>query len=280
MNFPNLRGITEAKAGLLAGLAPGGLVVANADDPEVCHIAEHYTASAGRVLYYGFGRPAEVEVEVQGLDLRPLEGAVGSRFLLRVEGEEQEIVLPIHGLYNAENCLAACACAWALGVPLEEIAAAVAELRSVGAMRSEVIHLPDGTAVVNDSYNSNPDAAEKALEGAAVLPGTPRWAVLGDMLELGPEEVSYHVAVGAKAAELGFGVLGVGPLAQHLVEAAREGGSSAWHVEDAAAAVEWMVRARGEGTVPAGSVILVKGSRGIGLEVVAEALRDEGKGTA
>ena len=275
MNFPNLRGITEAKAGLLAGLAAGGLVVVNADDPEVCHIAEHYTESAGRVLFYGFERPAEV----QGLALRPLEGAVGNRFTLRVDGAEQDIVLPIHGLYNAENCLAACACAWALGVSLEEMAAALAEFQTLGAMRSEVIHLPDGSAVVNDSYNSNPDAAQKALQGAAVLPGEHRWAVLGDMLELGSEEAAFHVSVGTKAAELGFSVLGVGPLSRHLVEAVQDGGAEAWHVDDAAAAVEWMDAARRQGTVPAGSTILVKGSRAIGLEVVAEALRNEEKGT-
>lgn len=283
MNFPNLRGITEAKAGLLAGLASGGLVVINADDPEVCHIAEHYAEDAGRVLRYGFQQPAEV----RGLHLTPFSDKLGSRFLLDVEGTQQEIELPVHGLYNAENCLAAAACAWALGVSLAEIAAATADFEP-SSMRGQVYRLENGLTLIDDAYNSNPDAAEKALESAHVLPARRRIAVLGDMLELGPGEKNFHIQVGERAAGLGFDVVGVGALSRDLVDAARRQGAEAEHFPNAASAAQWARRAASAEVLSGGSsvgealgtddLVLVKGSRGIGLEAVVEALRTSPRG--
>jgi UDP-N-acetylmuramoyl-tripeptide--D-alanyl-D-alanine ligase len=286
MNFPNLRGITEAKAGLLAGLTPSGLVVINADDPEVCHIAEHYAQGAGRVLRYGFHQPAEV----RGLHLTPFSEKLGSHFLLEVEGEQQKIELPVHGLYNAENCLAAAACAWALGVPLAEIAAATAEFEP-SSMRGQVYRLEDGPTLIDDAYNSNPDAAEKALESAQVIPARRRIAVLGDMLELGPDERNFHIQVGERAANLGFVVVGVGERSRDLVDAALRHGAEAEHFPDAAAAAQWALAARGAvggedvsgkgvsgtalsgGALGTGDLVLVKGSRGVGLEAVVSAFK-------
>ena len=266
MNFPNLRGITEAKAGLLAGLAPGGLVVVNADDPEVCHIAEHHTAPDSRILTYGFQKAADV----QGSHLESLEDRVGSRFRLRAGGREQEIEVPVHGFYNAENCLAAAACAWGLGVPLEEIAQATAEFQS-GSMRGQVHTLASGATLIDDTYNSNPDAAVKALESAYALSAQRRLAILGDMLELGPEEEAYHAQVGQRAAELGFRVFGVGSLASALTRAAQEAGAEAEHFADAGSVAQRAQQLRDN--LQGQDLILVKGSRGVGLEVVVEALR-------
>ena len=275
-NFPDLRGITEAKAGLLAGLAPGGLVVVNEDDPELRWLVAELCDPSSQIIRYGFERPADVE----GHDLRPLDGRPGSRFLLRTGNQEQEIVLPLHGLYNAENCLAAAACAHALGVPLPEIAAAVAGGAS-SARRGEVHHLAGGVTLVDDCYNSNPDAAVKALASAQVLPAERRLAILGDMLELGPESEAFHRHVGQEAAALGFRVVGVGPRARDLVDASQQQGATATALTDADAAASWAVEALASGEISAGDLVLVKGSRGVGLEVVVEALQraaDSGRG--
>jgi UDP-N-acetylmuramoyl-tripeptide--D-alanyl-D-alanine ligase len=334
-SFDGLRGIAEAKAELLAGLAPGGLVVANAGDPEVVRIAVRYLAEgeqggdneggavenlAGigapalgqvsgrrRVVWYGirsaagqaagFEAPHELapRLDVAALDPAPggTPSGVGSRFVLLAGGRSQQVWLPLHGLYNVENCLAAAACAFALGVPLEDIAAAAEQARPAtgrGVVHRVVLHStpaegeparePGGRGeltVIDDSYNSNPDALEKALAGAAQLPAARRLAVLGDMLELGPESPRYHRLGGLAAARLGFDpVAGVGELARELVAGAREGGAAAsWH-PDAGAAADWAAAA-----ARPGDVVLVKGSRGIGLDAVVRrllALGETGRG--
>ena len=309
-SFDSLRGIAEAKAELLAGLAPGGLVVANAGDPEVVRIALRYLAhgdesaegdggaesSRRRVVWYGIRSAVPVsadsvpQLDVVALDLAPGPSGIGSRFVLLAGGRPQEVWLPLHGLYNVENCLAAAACAFSLGVPLADIAAAAEQARPAagrGVVHRVVLHgaseegeqAPERgeLTVIDDSYNSNPDALEKALAGASQLPAARRLAVLGDMLELGPESPRFHRQGGLAAARLGFDpVAGVGELARELVAGARAGGAAAaWH-PDAGAAADWAVAA-----VRPGDVVLVKGSRGIGLDAVVRrllALGETGRG--
>ncbi|HVT61317.1 MAG TPA: UDP-N-acetylmuramoyl-tripeptide--D-alanyl-D-alanine ligase [Thermoanaerobaculia bacterium] len=300
--FGSLKAIAEAKAELLAGLPAGGLVVANAGDPEVVRIARrHLAAARGRVVWYGLDHVRHVrhfrdvrhardvrdarssadrggiELDLWAHDLAPLFPE-GSRFrLTAASGESEELLLPLYGLYNVENCLAAAACAHALGVPLVEIAAAVRG--SSAAARRGVVHrveLPGerggGFTLVDDSYNSNPDALAKALAAAALPPAARRLAVLGDMLELGPEAPRFHRAGGELAARLGFAVVaGVGELARELVAGANAPDTAAapatiWFA-DAAAAAEWAA-----GAVRGGDLVLVKGSRGVGLEAVVRRL--------
>ena len=120
--------------------------------------------------------------------------------------------------------------------------------------------------VYDDSYNSNPDAVARALEAVAQLPAKRRWAVLGDMLELGPEGPRFHREAGQRAARLGFDpVVGVGELARELVAgAAAEGAGTAWFATAAEAA------SFASKEIRAGDLLLVKGSRGVGLEVVVD----------
>src|SRR6185436_1172045 len=219
------------------------------------------------------------EAEVRARDLRPEPEGIGSRFVLEAGGERREVRLPLHGLYNVENCLAAAACAWGLGLTLDEIAAAVRGVRPAE-HRGHVHRIagPRGTyTLVDGSYNSNPDAAGKALEGARQLPGR-RWlAVLGDMLELGPEGPRFHREAGELAARLGFApVLGVGELSRELAAGARAGSSSDTSADwrpDATAAADWTAA-----EVRAGDVLLVKGSRGVKLDTVVRRLQGEEEG--
>jgi UDP-N-acetylmuramoyl-tripeptide--D-alanyl-D-alanine ligase len=170
-----------------------------------------------------------------------------------------------------ENCLAGAACAWGLGLTLGEIAAAVREVRPAE-HRGHVHRVagPRGTyTLVDDSYNSNPDALGKALAGAKQLAGE-RWiAIGGDMLELGPEAPRFHRESGEQAARLGFApVLGVGELSREVVAGA--GPVADWR-SDAASAAEWALS-----EVREGDVVLVKGSRGVKLDTVVRRLLDEG----
>lgn len=260
--FDSVDAIAEAKAELLAGLAPKGFIVANADDPEVARIASRHGA---RVVWYGV-RSAQADIRARDLAPEP-EGAVGSRFILEAGGRAIEVRLPLHGLYNVENCLAAAACAWELGLLLEEIAAAVRGVKPA-AMRGVVHRAAAGFTLIDDSYNSNPDALGKALDGAALLTGDRHVAVLGDMRELGPEGPRFHREAGEQAARLGFSpVVGVGELSRELAAGAKAAGAEAIWVPDAAVAAD-----RAAAEVRPGDVVLVKASRGVGLETVVQRL--------
>ncbi len=288
-NFRHLRDIADAKAELLAGLAEDGLIVANANDPEVMYIVERYRTehphAAVRYVLYGVDRDdedqkpkTEAVPEVRATRPRQLPGGrPGSRFTLSTAGESVDVELPLHGLYNVENCLAAAACAHTLGVPLADIAAAVVDL-APGHMRGEV-HRLGGFTVVDDTYNSNPDAACQALESAKGLPAERHVAILGDMLELGPTSVELHARVGELAASLGFSlVVGVGELARDLVAAARQRGTATHWFADAGQAADWIAESSLEEVGP-GDLLLVKGSRGVGLEAAVDALLAKGGGS-
>lgn len=259
-NFGTLAAIAEAKAEILAGLPASGVLVANADDPEVARVAARHP---GRIVW--FGGSTNAEVRLLGA-IEPLEqGRVGSRFTVATGEAATEIELPLHGAYNAINCLAAAACALTLGVSLAQVAEAAAEARPA-AGRGVVHALPGGIVVIDDSYNSNPEAAAEALRSAALRPARRRWAVLGDMLELGPTAPGFHLATGELAATLGFSpVVGVGALALELARGAGPVGRS---IPTAAAAARELA-----GELLPGDLVLVKGSRGVGLEVVVESLR-------
>jgi len=269
--FGTLAAIAEAKAEIFAGLPDDGLIVANADDEQVARVVRREQGRrAVRVVWYGHAdreaRDSKLNLRVR--DVVPEAGGAGSRFILEGDDGAQEIALPLLGTHNVDNCLAAAAGAHALGVSLAEIAAAVATAQP-SAGRGVVHRLPIGATLIDDSYNANPDAMERALEAAARLPGERRWCVLGDMLELGEQAALFHRRVGAAAAARGFAPIGaVGELGGELAAAA---GSAAIRFADAAAAARWAAR-----ELRRGDVVLVKGSRGIHLEVVVEALRAAG----
>jgi len=258
----DLRAVAAAKAELLEGLAPDGTVVANADDPEVRWIAARHD---GPVVW--FSRRGAAESFVDRVEILP---GAGTRFAWTVDGRTRDVELALHGGYNVWNFLAAATCAHALGVPAQAIVEVAARARPAGG-RGVVLRLPDGATLVDDSYNSNPAALAEALESAAALPGRRRWAVLGDMLELGEESERFHSEAGAAAARLGFSpLLGVGEASRALVAAASEAGAAASWYPDAAAALAAL-------PAPAATdVILVKGSRGVALERVVAEIRKRG----
>jgi UDP-N-acetylmuramoyl-tripeptide--D-alanyl-D-alanine ligase len=260
-SFGTLEAIAEAKAELLAGLAPDGTVVANAADPLVCRIAARHP---GRVVWYGTD-----ESDVQVSSVRQQAGG-GWSFLLHAGSESVEVDLPLFGRYNVENFLAAAACAHVLGVSLSEIAGSLERYRNPP-HRGVVHALPEGVTMIDDTYNSNPDALTQALRSTRALHGDRHWAVVGEMLELGETAGQLHREVGSVAARVGFSPLvGVGELARELLEAAADEGAETHWFPDAASASSFV----SSQTRP-GDVVLVKGSRGVALETVVDALLAE-----
>jgi UDP-N-acetylmuramoyl-tripeptide--D-alanyl-D-alanine ligase len=159
------------------------------------------------------------------------------------------------------DALAALAAARALGAAptgLLEVA--------LSALRGQRIALPGSVLVIDDCYNANPMSMRAALDDLAASASGRRVAVLGDMLELGPDEGRYHAEIGAHAAQRGVGVLvAVGPLAARMAE----GFTGELHVVADAAGAAVLTRE----LVRPGDTVLVKGSRGVGLEVVARGLQ-------
>jgi UDP-N-acetylmuramoyl-tripeptide--D-alanyl-D-alanine ligase len=158
------------------------------------------------------------------------------------------------------NALAALAAARAVGV--EPAGRLQVELSALRGQRRE---LPGEVVVIDDCYNANPMSMRAALDDLAVSAPARRVAVLGDMLELGPEEIRFHEEIGAHAREREVDVLiTVGPLAGHM---SGPFGGEAHATATAAEAAELL-----RGLVRPGDTVLVKASRGVGLEVVGERL--------
>jgi UDP-N-acetylmuramoyl-tripeptide--D-alanyl-D-alanine ligase len=244
----SLEGVAKAKAELLAGMRDGGTAVVPSDEP----LLEPYLREALEVVTFGPGG----DVSFEGSSLRggTVPDAPPDRHVVVARGERFELELPFGSRHNLRNTLAA-----------------VADVR-FSALRGERVALGRGATVVNDCYNANPLSMRAALDDLAMQqPAGRRVAVLGDMLELGPAEAEHHREIGAYAATAGVDVLiAVGPRSRAMLE--RFDGVS-FAAEDAAAAAELADR-----VVRAGDVVLVKASRGVGLEVVAEALGGEDGG--
>ncbi|MDX2436136.1 MAG: UDP-N-acetylmuramoyl-tripeptide--D-alanyl-D-alanine ligase [Acidobacteriota bacterium] len=261
--FPDIEGIVRAKAELLPWLDPEGTLIINADDPWQ---REFPSQTAARVLRYG---AQDAEARIDAIEDR---GLLGSTFRLVLPGSEARVELPLPGLHQAENLLAAAAAATAFGVTAEQVAATASDLRAPE-HRGRILHLAGGYSMVDDSYNASPLAMRRLLELLSRAPGR-RVAVLGEMYELGEMAAEAHAQVGREAAASCDVLIAVGSGdASILAEAALGDGLSADAVhltEDATGATDLLRRLLQEG-----DVVLVKGSRGVGLDRTVAALVGE-----
>ncbi|MEI7704842.1 MAG: UDP-N-acetylmuramoyl-tripeptide--D-alanyl-D-alanine ligase [Deltaproteobacteria bacterium] len=262
----SLDAVADAKGELYRGLPADGIAVANADDPRMLHRARK---SGRRLLTFSGGGDPKADVVVLGL---LGQDALGMRFRLGIGTKEVEVGLPLVGEHNAGNAAAAAAAALALGCTDREIVRGLAGVRTVG-RRLRVERLPSGVLLVDDCYNANPASMRAALRTVRQLAGAGRaLAALGDMLELGPTEEELHRELGRDAAAAGLASLATfGPRARHTREAAVAAGmaeAEAFHTEDPQALAAFL-RER----LRPGDTLLVKGSRGMKLERLVEALR-------
>ncbi|MGQ0805996.1 MAG: UDP-N-acetylmuramoyl-tripeptide--D-alanyl-D-alanine ligase [Actinomycetota bacterium] len=266
-------GVTAVKGELLEALPPNGVAILDAGDEHTPDLARRTSA---RVVRVGLGAgatsdPKAIDVRATNValdeELRPSfqlatpEGSVAVR--LRVRGEHQVL-----------NAAMAAAVALEVGVPLDEIAAGLAQAESAP-WRMDLTQTPSGVAILNDAYNASPTSVTAALRALARLPVTGRrMAVLGEMRELGAEADSAHADIGRIAVECGVDVMVVvGVEARPVGSGARavaHGSVEVIEVRDAAAALA-AVAQRAE----PGDAVLIKASRAVGLERVAEALAEE-----
>lgn len=263
----SLERIAQAKSELPSGLPEDGLAVLNADDLRVAAMASQTRAA---VRTFGLGEAAEVRaVDVASDGLR------GVTFLLRAPWGELRVRSASPGRHLVPHALAAAAVAEHFAVPLADVGAAL-EAGSYAPHRMAIEEMPGGTTLIDDTYNASPISVSAAL---AFLAETPvgrgrRLAVLGDMLELGPDERALHEQIGVQAARVLDGLVAVGDRGRWIADAAREAGlqrvATAPDAEQARSVVDQAL------SPGARDLLLVKASRGIALDrLVAELLGRE-----
>jgi len=254
--FDSIAGIARAKYELIESLPASGTAVLNADDQYVSQFGRDFK---GKVVLYGTRVPADV----RGENIKS-GGSEGSEFDVVVEGRREHAVLPLVGVHNISNALAAVAVSLDRGIKLSDAVATLATLKPAD-KRGQVVQVGN-IRVINDCYNSNPKALEAMVEALAAMPAKRRIVVAGEMLELGPAGESMHKSAGQHIAEKKLDMLlGVRGLAQSLVDGAKAKGMRAEFVATAEEAGEWLAREARDG-----DVVLLKASRGVKLEKALE----------
>ena len=259
--------IADAKAEILEQARDQDVLVANANDERITH---RLSAFKGRVVTFGIETRADVRADaVRHLGLDGMEAQVTT-----AHGSGR-LRTPLLGTGNLSNILAALAVGGHFGVPLADMLDIAARL-SPAYHRGELLRLPGGVTLIDDSYNSSPAALKRSLETVAAATGSARKiAVLGEMLELGEHAERLHRECGQAAAKAGLDLLiavgaePAGAMARAAVSAGMPDHCVS-HVrtkEDAADAAMRQVRP--------GDLVLVKGSRGIGTDLVVERLKEE-----
>ncbi len=270
--FGSREAIAASKGEIVEALPADGTAVLNADDPLTAAMA---TRTLARQLTFGeIGDVSWRGVELDDLGRPSLE--------LGYDGTWLPVTLTQTGRHQVANAAAAAAMAVAAGVPFADVVASLRTAMSASRWRMELHERADGLLVVNDAYNANPAsmvAALDALAGIGVRRGRRTVAVLGEMKELGEDADASHREVGEAAARLGIDVLVVvGEPARGIHDGAQE--SPGWEGTAIMSAgrdqaVEWVRK-----NVAAEDVVLVKASRGVALEVVADELLEGGTGAA
>ncbi len=259
----SLAGVAAAKAELFTGLSREAVIAVNLDDEWVRRLA---TVFVGRQIT--FGSDAEVCARAV-VDL----GSDGIAFDLVVAERVAKVRLRCIGQHNVSNALAAAAIGHAMGLSIKVIVRGL-ERTVATAMRMQVTRLPNGVTLINDAYNANPSSVEAALLALRRFSGRPV-VVLGEMWELGDEARRAHRLIGERAAALGVQQLFLmGAQAEAVAAGACAAGmrTEAIHVCGSHAEVADAVAARWQ----PGDIVLVKGSRGMKMEVVVRLLESTG----
>lgn len=274
--FGGIEVTARAKSELVQDLTEDGWAVLNADDPLVAAMAGQ---TKGRIAWVGTGELPDGALRLAASDIT-VDGLSRPRFTITATDDDgtrsARVELGVVGRHQVGNALSAAAVGLIAGLDLDDVASALSEAQARSTWRMAPVELPNGALILNDAYNANPDSMAVALHTAAEIVATNRMehpqaraiAVLGDMLELGEGAVGAHLALGQLAADLRYDeVIAVGDHAEDVVRGARE--------NVARARVASRQDVANSLSLSAGDVVLIKGSRGVGLEVVATELEEE-----
>ncbi len=264
--FNNVEEIALAKKEILDGMNPRGTAVLNGDDPAIQRISKDWK---GAKILFGFSDRNDIRAEnIQRI------GYQGISFDLVYGKAKKRTVIPFVYKSFLYNYLAGAAVAHVLATPLANILESTKDLKPFP-MRGEIHPLPNDVLLIDDSYNSNPAALESALKDLSEQESRRKVAVLGDMLELGKTEISFHLKAGEQVKQYAWDVLiTVGPLSRHMAEGAQKQGLKAAQIvsfetsDEAADHVASLLEP--------GDLVFVKGSRGIKMDKIVESLKKRG----
>ena len=246
--FGSIEDVARAKGELVEALPVDGTAVLNADDHRVAAMAARTEAG---LLTFGVDAG---DVRAEGIRL---DDDLRASFRLRTPDGDADVRLAVHGAHQVTNALAAVAAALAAGVPLASAVETIADAE-LSALRMQLDTLPSGARLLNDAYNANPTSVHAALDALGALAAIRHTAVLGTMAELGAEGAVEHARVAAHAADLGIRVISVAEPAYGI-----EGADAVEDIDGALARL---------GALDPDDAVLVKASRVVGLERLAERL--------
>jgi UDP-N-acetylmuramoyl-tripeptide--D-alanyl-D-alanine ligase len=254
----SIEAIANAKAELVEALPPSGVAVLNADDEHVVAMAQRTPA---HVITYGFAR---ADVRAEEIDSR---GLAGVHFTLVHGSERAPVYSRLPGRAMIHNALAAAAVAITDGLELDDIASALSTAQVPARLAAHKGRC--GSLIIDDTYNASPASMRAALDLLGEVPGR-KFAVLGDMRELGAAEEEGHRDVGAYAAGIADVILAVGELGRTIGEAAASAGHRNVRILEDKAQIARAILPH----LQAGDVVLLKASRALALETVLEELRE------
>ena len=262
-HFDNVEAIADAKAEIIDGLRNNGTLVLNADNPYTPQILKK--AEGKKVITFGHSNDCDITIVTSQTHEH------GSNTRLRINAQQIDVTLLVPGEHWIANGAACMAVAYAAGLDLRKAAMALRGVRAeIGRGATDTLVI-DGKSItlIDESYNANPASMEAAINVLSVKPGR-RIAVLGDMFELGKDEIDMHAALSKPLEEAGVArVIVTGECMRALKGALPRAMRGAW-VRDWEAALEALKQ-----ELEDGDVVLVKGSNGVGLGKLVTALKEE-----
>lgn len=265
--------IARAKLEIVEGLKPGGLLIYNGDEPLLTEVMQESTFEAPEgMVSFCFGLNGDNDDYPTGM----MSHSGGMTFTSNLH-KEHAFTLPLPGQHNVVNALAALAVARHFGVTEQNVENGLSKLKLTG-MRIEVIRTSSGLTLLNDAYNASPTSMKAAIDVLQTMKCSgKKIAVLGDMLELGPDEIQFHKEIGyyLDPAVTDF-VYTYGPLSVHIAEAAKErfGNERVLAFTDKSELTAVLIEKSSSK-----DIVLFKGSRGMRLEEVLQSLNKEIKET-
>jgi UDP-N-acetylmuramoyl-tripeptide--D-alanyl-D-alanine ligase len=259
--FGSLEGVARSKLEIINGLAVDGVFVFNADDK----FAEMWRRAAGdyRQLTFGVQQPADVSSVSRSMRVKWYEHGFSSEFEVNTAAGVLQLNLQLVGEHNRLNALAAVAAAQVLGADEPSIVEGLSSVQPVPG-RLCLTQGCHGARLVDDSYNANPDSVSVAIQVLASAPGR-RSLVLGDLAELGPDQVALHTEIGERAKAAGIDQLFTcGVLSE---AASRSFGKGARHFADADQLTDSLQQ-----QMSAEDSLLIKGSRAAAMDQVVTSL--------
>ena len=265
LGLGNIEGVAKAKEELFQACDNDTILVINGDDSRVIDLSRKYEQ---KKILFALNNDSSGSIDIFSSDKK--SGDLEEQFFnLHVAKQHIPVHLHVPGNHNILNALAAAAIAHAAGIDITLIAKGLSSFEPTD-RRMEVLDGPAGSRIINDTYNANPESMKAGISTLSELGSGRRFAILGDMLELGVDSEALHKTIGAHVAESGIDFLGiVGDFASFTADGAIRKGmdkNSVRVFSEQDDCYDWLVGMLADDSIEIGAYILVKGSRGMHLD--------------